>query len=178
VPISYIEETPEGYASLLTHMCDLIQPFHGYGGLGFILSKGTVTDKVKSFMYSIAQEYPCIEVDMPVSHLQYLENGIKGVNWMTVLSDEFINKVGGLDLLVTKLGNDEYRYRKYRKGCVIQSSDEPCKDGEVSDAVIKLNSILKELRVKEIGSFSGGSLDPNIEKFDSKSSNEWLARLD
>ncbi len=182
VPMSWVEENTEAYASMFTNMCDILEPFHGYSGLGLVTSvSNDAKRKVDKYMYEMAQAYKCLEIDRPIGHVSHLEEGIKGVSWMTVLSDEFLSKLGGLDNLVKKLGTDNYIYRKFKKGCIIQTGERICDMGEdlkVPEPIIKLNTALKSIRAEKIGSFSTGSGGADTIKFDTQSTTQWLTRFD
>ena len=100
---------------------------------------------------------------------------------MTVLSDEFLSKLGGLDDLIKKLGTDDYTYRKFTNGCIIQTGERICDMGEeleVPEPTIKLNVVLKAIRAEDIGSFSIGSIYPDVIKFDTQSTTKWPSRFD
>jgi len=182
VPMSWVEENTEAFANMFTNMCDTLGPFHGYSGASLVKSvSNDAKTKVDRYMYEIAQAYKCLEIDSPIGHINHLEEGIKGVSWMTVLSDDFLSKLDGLDNLVKRLGTDDYIYRKFNNGCIIQAGEKACdlgEDLEVPEPIIKLNAALKSIRAESIGSFSKGSVEPGTIKFDTQSTTQWLTRFD
>jgi hypothetical protein len=91
LPFSWVAQNPAGsFVRLVRDFCEYLQPFHGYGGMAAIShvshSKARESRRELS-VYALARRFPGLEVDYPVSHLRHLGKGIKGVNWLTVLSE-------------------------------------------------------------------------------------------
>jgi hypothetical protein len=116
-----------------------------------------------------------LEADHPVSHVHYLKNGIKGVNWVTVLGEKWISRLGGLPALRKELG-EPFRLHEYPGGVLIQAGPRP-QLGDVNrqiaiDEYRRLAQVLKPIRVTDHKSF------PAWSGFDEQRTQAWLARFE
>jgi hypothetical protein len=174
LPIELRSQLP----AIALHLAELLQPQQGYGGYGFIESNDLeVEDMAQPLVYSMAQRFPGIEVDRPVSHNSFLDAGIKGVNWLTLLGPRWVNKLPAEEALRATLG-DGYVVAPYNDGLMIQSGPEP----EIGDTnqqlwpryYPKLARLLEPIRVKDVGSFHYYG----VNRFTRATSAQWLARFD
>ncbi len=94
-------ETPHGsFPNFVLRLCQILKPYHGYGGLGFAESSDIgIADKVQPLIYSLARRFPGLEVDRPLLHIRYVSKGIKGVNWLTILGPRWVDAMGGVTRL-------------------------------------------------------------------------------
>ena len=113
-----------------------------------------------------------MEVDYPESHILYLQDGIKGVNWLTCLSDRWLDKLGGVAALRKSL-SDDFILHEYPGGVVIQAGPAP----EVGDVNYRvpteryrtLSRLLKPVRARGHAPLLG---------FDQESTQVWFDRFD
>ena len=182
VPVSWLDEKTGNYIELAEYITREIKPIHGYGGYGFTNSPdSSISYNVEPDVFKLSKIFKCIEVDYPGSHALYVDDGIKSVNWLTVLGSEMLKKVGGKEKLINILGVEDYIYRPFDGGLIIQAGDKPCvgsKEFPVPDNVKKLNLALKSLRSQKIKSFGHAKKFPEEERFDSETSKQWLQRFD
>lgn len=66
----------------------------------------------------MARRFPGIEADYPNVHVLYLKNGIKSVNWLTILNEQRLSEVGGKVALEKQL-DDNFKFYEYPGGIVI-----------------------------------------------------------
>lgn len=133
---------------------------------------------VEPHVFQIAQRFPGIEVDQPIVHGLYIEDGIKGVNWLTVLGDALVGRFGGTEKLGAAL-LPPAQVLPYDGGIIVQSGPLP-KLGERNAGrkpmeYVAVNRVLKTLRAPNTSSFhhaNGG------QRFDRDASLAWLARFD
>src|SRR5690606_32149076 len=111
-----------------------------------------------------AQRFPGLEVDDPASHVTWLckgregsRPGIKGVNWITVLGTSWVEEMGGMAELSTKVPalDTGLSVSPYECGALIRAGDLP----QLGDAdrniwpelYVKLSKYLKPIRISQHG---------------------------
>ena len=153
-----------------------LQPVHGYAGVGIIRAADRfVGAHCETEEFALARRYPTLEVDYPLSHALWTRDGIKGGNWLTILSDAMVQQLeqvsGPLAL------PDSLSRHPYAGGLIIRAGAAPVvidrNQGEDSPAYHELARILQPIRVK---------LHPAVHtsrgKFTRQAFEEWLARFD
>jgi hypothetical protein len=177
VPLAWLEERGRDFLGLVLGWCRRLRPMHGYGGVGIMESPDLgLAASLEQAVYAMARRFPGLEVDYPFLHMGCLRGGIKGVNWLTVLGDEYVAKAGGLAHLRSSLSGDEVSFYEYPGGIVIQAGERP-EIGDVNRqlwpaAYREVNRLLKPIRVREHLPFHGAA------GFRSDETLEWLARFD
>ncbi len=102
-----------------------MSPYHGYAGLAVIRSADDgYAAGVEPLLYPLVKRFPGLEIDLPLFHAQHCSEGIKGVNWLTILSNTFLQKLGGKAALQSQLG-DEFPFYDYPGGMMIQAGPYP-----------------------------------------------------
>jgi hypothetical protein len=103
-----------------------LQPFHGYGGIGILTSEApAIAQRHERPVYALAQRFPGLEVDEPIGHSIFTKEGIKGGNWLTVLSDHWIGKLGGAQKMRQQLDGQQFRIDEYLGGAMILAGSIP-----------------------------------------------------
>lgn len=178
LPITWFADHSGSFSALVLNFCKKLHPVSGYGGLGIIDSaSSTLLNKYEPVVTRIAQQFPGLEVDYPYYHILHLDHGIKGVNWITVLSDSWLSKLGGLEVLKEEV-TSEFIFYNFKGGVVIQAGLYPQMGDRSKNRLpklyVQLNNILKPIRIKSHYAFhhSGNN------RLDDMSSNEWLSRFD
>ena len=175
LPLSWFLDHEGNFPSLVTQWCQTLLPLHGYGGIGLIESpRLSVAQSHGASAYALARRFPGLELDDPTTHILYLKDGIKGGNWLTVLSTAYVNAVGGAQPLTRKLG-DGFEFHPYSEGVVVQAGPTP-ELGDVNRRIEpvryrELARLLRPLRPQVHGGFQGFGLTR-------EKSEEWLARFD
>ena len=95
-PLGFLDRQPPGwFFQWVAAACAQLQPIHGYAGLGLIRSMdGGTAQLAEPAIYPLAERFPGLEIDDPIAHTLYLEDGIKGVNWLTIVSDPLLARIG------------------------------------------------------------------------------------
>lgn len=178
MPLTWIDKKVHGYFQLTYDICQLLQPYHGYGGCGFLESADLEVKYIaQPLIHGLAQRFPGIEVDRPLVHLMHVHKGIKGVNWLTVLGPPWVKKMGGVDVLRKALP-EQFLFYPVGEGLLIQAGPVP----QLGDRNQKLwvehyptlARLLKPIRVKEHGCFDHAG--PH--RFTPETTMEWLTRFD
>jgi hypothetical protein len=178
LPMTWFASHQGSFPQLLKDACDMIHPEHGYGGLGFNESpKLTIRERYEPDVFALAVRFPGVEVDEPVAHINFLRDGIKGGNWLTVLSDSYLERLGGRSKLEGDLGRG-FTLHQYSGGLIIQAGERPqmgdAEKGQVPLDYVRLARLLKPIRVTIHGPFQ--HTGPN--RFDRAASEAWLSRFD
>ncbi len=153
VSISWSSAHVREFPALFRRLCAVLKPFHGYGGITLLESPDRgLTQRYSPEIAAFALQYPGIEIDRPMSHKLATQEGIKGGNWLTVLSTVFIERLGGVDHIQTHLG-DPFVVEDYGEGLLIIAGPVP----EVGDRnrnldtplYRKLAAMLEPIRIKD-----------------------------
>lgn len=164
----------------MQQVCETVRPFHGYAGLGILRNPNPYAAReAEAEALSLAQRFAGLELDAPVSHALYLGNGLKGVNWMTVVSDELAAKAGGTEALVHKASAVGVTALRYSDGAIYVAGDVPdfgdLKGAGVQPAYRAASRLLKPLRA----SLPSVLMNNRVHDVDPKTfTQQWQARFD
>ncbi|HSG81052.1 MAG TPA: type VI immunity family protein [Gemmatimonadota bacterium] len=176
LPITWFADREGNFVELVLSWCGRLKPVHGYGGLGILDSPDvSLAQRHAQQAYGLARRFPGLEADYPVSHVHYLKDGIKGVNWLTVLGESWLKKAGGVSGLRDQLG-EPFRFFEFDGGLLIQAGPMPQMGDSNRELSVpeyrRLAQLLKSIRVTDHKAF------PAWSGFDAGRTNSWLARFD
>ena len=176
VPITYFSDREDHFIDVVKQLCQFLSPIHGYAGLGLIESpNGTIAQEVEPLVYSMAQRFEGLEVDRPHSHALFIKDGIKSINWLTIVGPTLVEKIGGANELVKRLGDDNIMDLA---NCLIVKASEKPQLGDANqqirvDDYRKVAKVLKPIMISSHRNFHSGL--PN--RFTKESSKAWLKRF-
>jgi len=178
VPVTWFADHQGCWQDSVLRWCEVLQPVHGYGGLGIIQSpNGMVMHQHEPAVYAAARRFLGLEFDDPVLHLPYVEQGIKGINWLTVLGREMLDRLGGLGALRRNL-SPQVRVLEYDKGVVIQAGKRPelaDRNRQIFPALYaEVAKAVLPIRITEHRAFQHAG----AARFTRETSEEWLRRFD
>jgi hypothetical protein len=151
-PVTWFSAREERMAPLTLKWASRLAPRHGFGGLSFLLpTSRSACARVEGQLYQLALRFPGIELDYPATQLQDVSDRAKGVNWLTVLDDELLARLGGREAVAARLPEGG-RLLAYDRGAVIQLGPAP----QIGDVVqhnvpgsyAELSRLLKPVRVE------------------------------
>lgn len=179
VPFEWIASNDPGtFTQLIVELAERLRPSHGYAGLGAVGHVDTgPNDPALGSIVPMVQRFKGLEIDLPTSHSIYTkqENAIKGINWLTVLDQSWIDRLGGDATLRAQLGPSSVVH-PYSEGWVIQAGPRPQfgdrNRNEPMDAYEQVARALKPIRVSSIRGVASAY------GFDRARADEWLARFD
>lgn len=166
----------EEFIHLVLDWCKQLAPLHGYAGLSLIESPDVAIRRDHEVLVvGLAKRFPGVELDYPYSHVIYLKQGLKGVNWLTIIGEEFLSQQKDSASKMQSV-REVARVYDYGKGVVIQAGEQP-ESGDINrnhfpDAYRKVNKHFRAWRVHKLGRFHGST------GFDQAASEAWLARFD
>jgi hypothetical protein len=105
--------------------CTIFKPVHGGAGFSFIFATGMSQNSV--YTLQIMKRFPGIEFISGVDFAMESEkeqDRIKGVNWLTILNDELVEQLGGLDKMKVAL-EPACSIHIYDGGVLIQAGPTP-----------------------------------------------------
>ncbi|USX17684.1 DUF3396 domain-containing protein [Oxalobacteraceae bacterium OTU3REALA1] len=179
MPLLYVEENPTAFQSMFVSFARRLKAVHGYGGHGLVLSAVRINDN-EPFEAFLAEKLNGLDVGRPIGGASTAHQGIKTVSWLTAVSNELIEKVGGRTVLFAELPMDWFAFYDYEAGLVIQGGPKP--EGAPTDVDPKParmalpNMLFKDVRAPKLSlhhvSQNG---EPRIIGW---SAEQWLRRFD
>lgn len=189
IPVPATVDECIAFHDFLIDVCRSLCPVSGYAGISVIESPDSmISVDYEPVVYQWAQRFPGLEADYPSSHVTWLckgregsRPGIKGVNWITILSTSWVEEMGGMPELSTKVPALDPRLSvsPYECGVLIRAGDSPQLGDAERDSwpelYVKLSKYLRPIRISQHRPFhhdNGGI------RFDRQRSEAWLRRFD
>ena len=151
----------------------LLSGYVGYGvywdTLDFIVEK----EFYKKYIPNLYENHPGIVLANPMSLRPRITEGLMGVSWLTLLGSEALCKLGGIQSLASKLGDEHVKPLHCANGgaCII-SGDRPLlgnlAQGDDLPSYKRVGHALKDARFP--GTFYAGGLDNSM-------SHQWFMRF-
>ncbi|WP_336285620.1 type VI immunity family protein [Citrobacter arsenatis] len=179
LPVSELKNNGrERFEKLILDFSQLLQPMHGLAGLG---TQQLYNDNPYQYLEcEIAQNFSGIDITASLSD-KGLRKGIRSVNWYTILSNEWVEKVGGLAYLEQQFADSDIKVLPYSGGVVIRAGEWPALGWVEKEAkpelYVRVNQVLKSVRTPSFGSFHLGSNAGEI-RLNEALTAEWQKRFD
>jgi hypothetical protein len=182
LPGTWFVGQPEAYREFVMNLAKRLHPVSGYGGLG-VQEPLDYEARFRAcpVVQRIAEQFPGLEIESPESQSASMADGsIKGASWLTVLGDEAVNRIGGVDSLKARLG-ESFPIKVYDGGIMIQAGPHPeigdVKKNDWPRNLVTLSNVLKPIRVKDHHPFH---VDDRKEApcMDREATNAWINRFD
>lgn len=175
-PLGWFGDRLPDFVSFIAGACDMLQPVHGYAGVGVVPpADRLLAARFDETIASLAERFPGLEIDYPAKHLVWVRAGIKGVNWLTILGDNMLERDGGRDGLCAALPPTA-SVHEYRGGVIVQASPAPLigdrSRGIDVDAYRPVARALAPIRISMHSGVHG------TEGLDRARFERWLARFD
>jgi hypothetical protein len=178
-------EEPSGerrFLKWVRHLCDELEIEHGYAGLACNVPFDF--GLYQPYEFQITQRYSGLMVDSSAfMDLAALEDGIKGVHWLTLLGPRYVEKLGGKDTLKQRLAWPGVEVEETKTGrLAIRAGVLPALGGPVSERTghppeyVAVNRVLKEIRVPEPDQLH--TCMDDAQGYTKKNSLAWYARFD
>lgn len=181
LPLRWLVDYPGDFQQRVLCVAKRIQAFHGYAGVGFLLPVSlSAAMGGETILSPFAMRFPGIEVDSPVTSAGDCTHAIKGVNWLTVLSDHLVEEAGGLDYLRVRLDEPTFPFFKYDGGLIIQAGARP----EIGDTqedrwprhYVTIAKVLKKIQVTS--HYSLHWKIPGVKRMNREETPAWIFRFD
>jgi hypothetical protein len=183
LPLTWFADHPsDTFPDFVLRVAKRLRPLSGYAGIGVHeILDFYARQPFQGTVRQIAERFPGVEIDACISHGNYLGKGIKGVNWLTVLGDRWVQEIGGVDYLKIRLGED-FKLSPYDGGVMIQAGPKP-QIGDVTlnrwpQHYVTLAKVLKPIQIKNHRPFHWGDGMGVQKSMDHAASLAWLFRFD
>ncbi|EKT1335417.1 DUF3396 domain-containing protein [Salmonella enterica] len=160
--------------------CNHIQPAHGNSGLYFC---STIDRRYGAkYIYSLMQRHPGIDYSNNVDFVlasKGVFNRIKGINWITILSDEIVDELGGLEYCKKQV-EPECHIEQWKGGVIIMAGPIPqCGDTYNNFIPERYKKIATLTRPVQLNDYQGYDFLNLEEPFDSDTElDKWIKRFD
>lgn len=181
LPLTWFTDHPGNFPDFVQGFANRLRPLSGYAGIGVLEPTSIYArEPFQSTVRQIAERFPGLEVETPSWHTIHVGEGIKGVNWLTLLGDRWVKEIGGVDYLRVRLG-DAFKLTPYDGGLMIQAGPKP----QIGDATanrwprhyVTLAKVLKPIQIKKHYPFHFGDPMGSL-RMDSEASMAWVYRFD
>ncbi|CAB3748700.1 MULTISPECIES: type VI immunity family protein [Burkholderia] len=174
-------EGRQGFDALVKDLSSRLPVSHGYAGLGF--QQCNEYSRYENLELELAEQFLGFDVADPNGHPE-LRDGIKSVNWYTILNSSWLEKLGGRDALARAVQDEApngLSLLEYVNGVIVKAGDWPSLGWIEHDpqpaAYVAANRVLKPVRVPELRCLHMGSIVGEV-RFDNVSTDQWLRRFD
>jgi len=123
LPAEGVEADPKQYADWCAELASTFQFCSGNAGYGLAIGDHEAKSAADEQLYSLSKHYPGLDVGARFSN--YLGQGIKGVNWLTFLNPNFVERLGGREMLGAALQLPEVVVVDLPTGVMIQAGTRP-----------------------------------------------------
>lgn len=178
VPITFFADRPDSFEDFVIEIIRELHPLHGYGGLMFSESaNGTVAQRMEPTVFAMAQRFIGVEVDRPFSHLAFVVDGIKSVNWLTFFDRRFLDSDPKIEEQLTNQEALSVRYQTIGNTFFVRSGLRPqlgdTRTKNLPDAYIATAKSLSKIMITKHRNFHSGLES----RFNRESSEAWLRRF-
>ena len=179
--MTWFADHPGTFQELVLSFAKQLRPLNGYAGIGVLETLDVYArEAYQSTVRQISERFPGLEVENFAISSIHTDKGIKGINWLTLLGDPWVQKIGGLDYLRIRLG-DDFKITPYEGGLMIQAGPKP----QIGDAdadrwpkhYVTLAKVLKPIQIKEHYPFHRGAKG-GPPRMDHAASKAWTFRFD
>lgn len=163
---------------LIHEFYNILRPQHGSAGLG--VQNSHEIENYQHMEYELLTEYRGIDLRLLIANESW-RTGYSNLNWYTYIAHHWMNKLGTTEQLLEQLDDIRIGVILYKWGTVIRAGDWPALGKADLDPrpelYVRVNEVLKPLRVENIGSLHYGSIAGEV-RFNERTSNLWLRRFD
>ncbi|MBZ0330851.1 DUF3396 domain-containing protein [Halomonas sp. ANAO-440] len=184
-PIDFFIEREQKLPALVQQWCDKLKPEHGYAGFWLGQSYGyRDSDEAVILEHKFGQRFPGLQINGFSTHSLNLHRGPKGADWLTILSDSWLARLGGLEQVKAEM--DDLPVLDYDGGAILRAgpmpqlgdNDNPDLDAALAD-YRRVAAIIEPIRIKDHQGIHPRLFgDARHEKrFDAQEYQAWLARF-
>jgi hypothetical protein len=180
VPRSLVfdEAGKKSVLDLVAFCIEQLSPFHANAGLRSVSVRDEIIWEAEKL--DVATRYMTLYTDDRIKDRRQAPRGIKGVNWLTYVSNTLSESLGGPQAFPSHCRRFEVEPIPLGKGFMIQAGEFP-QIGPVGlpvpKAYVRANAALRPLRNGNFGSMGTGSISGEL-RFDRCTSDLWIRRLD
>jgi len=192
-PVSFVVE--KGYAAfvgIVKEWCAHFRPDRGSSGFSVIFDDSKTSGGWGAYAFPFVKRFPGLDWDAS-THWDALSNPylgpkrgvadtkrtIRSINWLSIIDDDFLTELGGLDKVKTNLG-PQCPVLSYKGGAILQAGPHP-ELGDLNDGIISayyrtVARVLKPLRFEGYNKVE--LLDAPAPLNDLEETLKWIRRFD
>ncbi|PQV48575.1 type VI immunity family protein [Paraburkholderia sp. BL21I4N1] len=186
-PMVAIQEDPDAFAGMFFRFAQRLKAVRGHAGFAVNLSPTDQTEN-ESTEYWVSQLMPGLDVGSPPANAERdMQDKIKSVDWLTAISKDMLDRVGGVSKLRSELPPAWFSFGDYGAGVVIRAGVLP--DGGLSEsedkppvlppAYVVLDAALRPIRASEMEILQRGTVNGDAPVYNTKASTAaWLRRFE
>ena len=135
-PPNFLFDDPDRFVDLVTRWSNMVSALHGTAGLAAISLPGT--EKYNLYNYPLAKAFPALDYDnrgMFWVEIRYgnWEN-VRTSNWLTILGDGPISRIGGMDV-ISQAKTGDMTLIPYDGGAVVRACTLPALGDEATGGI-------------------------------------------
>jgi Protein of unknown function (DUF3396). len=176
MPIDWFDgHTDEDPLTLYLRWAEMLQAEHGSAGIGLIPAEdGIIGGATSRLAAEFSRVFPGAELCNPLSQSITVLEGLLSVNWLNLIDNNYMDKLGGIENICQKLESTNAKIHPYQGGVIISTGDYPelCEQGQLTvppKSYQPVAQLLKPIRTKYKRGFWGCPSENII---------NWLARFD
>lgn len=123
VPLDWFEAHPQDWINMVLGWCNRLQPAKGAVGVNPITEFGTSRARYRE-IWPFLSRYPGMGALHPLFEVNMHPGQIGTVNWLTILNDELVEKLGGRDVLEAQV-DDRITLHDWDGGILFQAGAMP-----------------------------------------------------
>lgn len=179
LPIDYLKgDGRVALENFVRETASELKPLNAVVGIG--LQQCYEFHRYENLEFELSSEFSGFEFGNTLGG-EWASEGIKSVNWYTILDNQFVVKLGGRDELAAKLDAAGLGLIDYDGGVMVKAGDWPSLGWRERDPkpapYVLANHILKPVRAANIGGMHTGSIAGEA-RMTPALSNEWARRFD
>jgi hypothetical protein len=177
LPVDFIEKEKLSFIDLTKELVQELEFDSGHAGYSLNWNTSRrFADSAKAFMGTLRGRYPGLDLSHPGNTKYIAGKGIKCVNWLTLINEDSVKRLGGKKKLAAALGKGVVVH-EVPHGAIIQAGPTP-QIGDVNRRETlpiyhQVGRVLAPLRSAAHPAFL--KVGPLVSQ---SASNEWLARFD
>ena len=156
VPLAAAAAWPGGFSEYAQDWVQALQPDQGSFGFGFShgMENTVARDSLEgtALIYRTCRQFPGLDFCIPSSIGHKIDFGLKPVNWGNVISNRWLEKIGGIEKIKEALKDEEdFSFVDYGGGYIIFAGETPQATGPEGEGhnpphYEKLGKLLSRLR--------------------------------
>jgi hypothetical protein len=172
LPAHVLTQDASGFRTLIRSCAEQLHFESGHAGYGVSYIEGNIDARRNAAIRTWASRYHGIDLEEASSTTMWGADHVKGVNWLTCLSDRFCDQLGGRDKLAEQLSGVA-EIEPLRHGVIIVAGAQPAlgdaNRAEFLPAYAAVSKLIRPLRMDQCLPLVGMSREQT---------EAWLARFD
>ncbi|MCU7281098.1 DUF3396 domain-containing protein [Pseudomonas peradeniyensis] len=178
LPIDALRENASVFDTLIKSLCRLLEPLHGSAGFG--IQNCHEHQNYQHTEREILSAYRGVDLSLLITNESW-RTGYVGLNWYTYINNDWISSLTIQKPLTELLKDTRIIITEDAPTTIIKAGNWPAlgksDTNPLPELYVKVNEVIKPLRVTNIGSLHYGSTSGEI-RLNVRTSNLWMRRFD